>query len=62
MDLGIIYSYTLDADSKITIITGGKTMTREEAKELMPVIKAFAEGKEIQYRNSFNEWIDIKKK
>ena len=36
-------------------------MTREEAKELMPVIKAFAEGKEIQYRNSFNEWIDIKK-
>ena len=36
-------------------------MTREEAKELLPVIKAFAEGKEIQYRNSFNEWIDIKK-
>lgn len=25
------------------------------------MIKAFAEGKEIQYRNSFNEWIDIKK-
>ena len=37
-------------------------MTREEAKELLPIIKAFAEGKEIQYRNSFNEWIDIKKK
>ena len=36
-------------------------MTREEAKELLPVIKAFADGKEIQYRNSFNEWIDIKK-
>ena len=36
-------------------------MTREEAKELLPVIKAFAEGKEIQYRNSFNKWIDIKK-
>ena len=36
-------------------------MTREEAKELLPIIKAFAEGKEIQYRNSFNEWIDIKK-
>ena len=36
-------------------------MTREEAKELLPIIQAFAEGKEIQYRNSFNEWIDIKK-
>ena len=36
-------------------------MTREEAKELLPIIKAFAGGKEIQYRNSFNEWIDIKK-
>ena len=36
-------------------------MTREEAKELLPIIKAFAEGKEIQYRNSFNEWIDMKK-
>ena len=35
-------------------------MTREEAKELMPVIKAFAEGKEIQYRNNYNEWIDVK--
>ena len=36
-------------------------MTREEAKEMLPIIQAFAEGKEIQYRNSFNEWIDIKK-
>ncbi len=36
-------------------------MTREEAKEQLPIIQAFAEGKEIQYRNSFNEWIDIKK-
>ena len=36
-------------------------MTREEAKKLLPIIQAFAEGKEIQYRNSFNEWIDIKK-
>ena len=24
-------------------------------------MQAFAEGKEIQYRNSFNEWIDIGK-
>ena len=36
-------------------------MTREEAKELLPIIKAFAEGKEIQYRNSLNEWLDITK-
>ena len=36
-------------------------MKREQAKELLPIIQAFAEGKEIQYRNSFNEWIDIKK-
>ena len=36
-------------------------MTREQAKEILPIIQAFAEGKEIQYRNSFNEWIDIKK-
>ena len=35
-------------------------MTREEAKQLLPVIKAFAEGEEIQYRNYFDEWIDIK--
>lgn len=26
-------------------------MTREEAKELLPIIKAFAEGKQIQSRN-----------
>ena len=30
-------------------------MTREEAKEMLPIIQAFAEGKEIQYRNSLNE-------
>ena len=35
-------------------------MTREEAKELMPVIKAFAEGKEIQIRNITDDgWDDI---
>lgn len=34
-------------------------MTREEAKELLPVFKAFAEGKTIQmfYRN---EWITLR--
>ena len=36
-------------------------MTREEAKELLPIIQAFAEGKVIQYRNNSNEWIDIGK-
>ena len=36
-------------------------MTREEAKEMLPIIQAFAEGKEIQYRNSLNEWLDITK-
>ena len=33
-------------------------MTREEAKELLPVIQAFAEGKIIQYRNAGGEWKD----
>ena len=33
-------------------------MTREEAKELLPIIKAFAESKIIQYKNSFDEWSD----
>ena len=36
-------------------------MTREEAKEMLPIIQACAEGKEIQYRNSLNEWLDITK-
>lgn len=26
-------------------------MTREEAKELLPIIQAFAEGKEIEFRS-----------
>ena len=34
-------------------------MTREEAKELMPVIKAFAEGKAIQFRTENRPWIDL---
>lgn len=33
-------------------------MTREEAKELLPMIKAFAEGKEIEYYDCNNDdWI-----
>ena len=34
-------------------------MTREEAKELLPIIQAFAEGKIIQYRNAECEWEDV---
>ena len=34
-------------------------MTREEAKERLPIIKAFAEGKEIQYRTCPDKWVDI---
>ena len=35
-------------------------MTREEAKELLPIIKAFAEGKVIQCRSIIsNEWRDF---
>lgn len=32
-------------------------MTREEAKELLPMIKAFAEGKEIEYYDCNDDWI-----
>lgn len=31
-------------------------MTREEAKELMPIIQAFIEGKTIEYREYDGEW------
>lgn len=37
-------------------------MTREEAKELLPVIKAFAEGKTIQVKVTDNRWYDWKDK
>ena len=33
-------------------------MTREKAKELLPIIKAFAEGKTIQYLIK-DEWFDV---
>ena len=34
-------------------------MTREEAKELLPIIKAFAEGKKIEYHDdNDDEWIE----
>ena len=35
-------------------------MTREEAKELLPIIQAFAEGKDIQCKSCItNEWRDF---
>ena len=34
-------------------------MTREEAKKLLPIIQAFAEGKTIQYKNAECEWEDM---
>ena len=33
-------------------------MTREEAKELLPIIQAFAEGKQIEVKRK-NEWFGI---
>lgn len=32
-------------------------MTREHAKELLPIIQAFAEGKAVEYLNDENVWI-----
>jgi hypothetical protein len=34
-------------------------MTREAAKELLPIITAFAEGKEIEFRHTSEMWIAI---
>lgn len=36
-------------------------MTREEAKELLPIIKAYAGGKTIQIFDDRNEWNDLNK-
>ena len=33
-------------------------MTIENAKELLPIIKAFAEGKKIEIRNSSGVWVE----
>ena len=35
-------------------------MNRQQAKDLLPIIQAFAEGKIIEFRNkSFKEWAEI---
>lgn len=34
-------------------------MNRQQAKKLLPIIQAFAEGKTIQYRHGDVDWVDI---
>lgn len=34
-------------------------MTREEAKQMLLVMQAYAEGKTVQYKNKSGEWIDL---
>ena len=34
-------------------------MTREEAKEMLPIIQAWAEDKPIQYQTDSGSWVDI---
>ena len=34
-------------------------MTREEAKELLPIIQAFAEGKTIEFLNNNGRWEEL---
>lgn len=33
-------------------------MTREEAKELLPIMQAFVDGKKIEYSNDSEYWIE----
>lgn len=33
-------------------------MTREQAKELLPVLQAYAEGKTVQMKNFGGDWMD----
>lgn len=34
-------------------------MTKEEAKELLPIMQAFADGKAIQFRTNNRPWVDL---
>ena len=34
-------------------------MTREEAKELLPIMQAYADGKTIQFRTNNRSWVDL---
>lgn len=33
-------------------------MNRKQAKELLPIIQAFAEGKIVQFKSAFGNWTD----
>ncbi len=33
-------------------------MNRERAKELLPIIQAFAEGKTIELKDSYEKWVE----
>ena len=33
-------------------------MNRQQAKELLPIIQAFAEGGSIEFKNNFGKWIE----
>lgn len=35
-------------------------MNRQEAKNILPIIQAFAEGKTVEYQNVHREWIEVK--
>ena len=35
-------------------------MTQEEAKELWPIVKAYSEGKTIEYLTTGDEWVELK--
>ena len=35
-------------------------MTREEAKELLPIIEAYSEGKEVQILDDVYGWVEMK--
>lgn len=34
-------------------------LTRERAKELLPIIQAFTEGKTIQWKDGLGRWLDL---
>lgn len=33
-------------------------MTREQAKELLPIIQAFVDGKTIEFKNRYGNWVN----
>lgn len=35
----------------------GKAMNRQEAKQILPIIQAFAEGKTVEVKNDDGEWV-----